>query len=251
MGRRRADVRAACRRWPTRSVWSSASSSPTPSRSTPRADELPGDRDVHVRPEPLPADHRDVQSHQPAVRAAKCASPSPAARKSSTATSCSRPGIWPITVATTILKPGGYNRLHQMVEKVESLPYRAFSGTDSAAISDLSAGQPHRPAPPQAHQAPARAQERGQGAPHRLLHRALQGRLPDPSGHPGVHRARAARGLYGPALKLITEKNPLPFHHRHDLRAPLPEQVHAQLLRRIRPHPRRQARRRRSTAMTR
>ncbi|MBQ7466131.1 MAG: putative selenate reductase subunit YgfK, partial [Oscillospiraceae bacterium] len=31
-------------------------------------------------------------------------------------------GIWPITVATTILKPGGYNRLLQMVEKVEPLP---------------------------------------------------------------------------------------------------------------------------------
>ena len=33
-------------------------------------------------------------------------------------------GIWPITVATTILKPGGYNRLLQMVEKVEALPYQ-------------------------------------------------------------------------------------------------------------------------------
>ena len=42
-------------------------------------------------------------------------------------------GIWPITVATTILKPGGYNRLHQMVEKVEDMPYRAFSGNDPAA----------------------------------------------------------------------------------------------------------------------
>ena len=41
-------------------------------------------------------------------------------------------GIWPITVATTILKPGGYNRLLQMVEKVEALPYRPFSGTDTA-----------------------------------------------------------------------------------------------------------------------
>ena len=47
-------------------------------------------------------------------------------------------GIWPITVATTILKPGGYNRLLQMVEKVEPMEYRAFAGTDSAAISDLS-----------------------------------------------------------------------------------------------------------------
>ena len=47
-------------------------------------------------------------------------------------------GIWPITVATTILKPGGYNRLHQMVEKTEKLPYKAFCGTDSSAISDMS-----------------------------------------------------------------------------------------------------------------
>ena len=52
-------------------------------------------------------------------------------------------GIWPITVATTILKPGGYNRLHQMVEKVEDMPYRAFSGNDPAAISDLAASALH------------------------------------------------------------------------------------------------------------
>ena len=52
-------------------------------------------------------------------------------------------GIWPITVATTILKPGGYNRLHQMVEKVKDMPYRAFSGNDPAAISDLAASALH------------------------------------------------------------------------------------------------------------
>ena len=48
-------------------------------------------------------------------------------------------GIWPITVATTILKSGGYNRLHQMVEKVEPMAYRPFSGTDTQAICQLSA----------------------------------------------------------------------------------------------------------------
>ena len=52
-------------------------------------------------------------------------------------------GIWPITVATTILKPGGYNRLLQMVEKVEKLPFRAFRGTDSAAIASLAASAQH------------------------------------------------------------------------------------------------------------
>lgn len=47
-------------------------------------------------------------------------------------------GIWPITVATTILKPGGYNRLLQMVEKVEPMPYKPFDGTDTQAICDMS-----------------------------------------------------------------------------------------------------------------
>ena len=47
-------------------------------------------------------------------------------------------GIWPITVATTILKPGGYNRLLQMVEKVEDMPYKPFDGTDTQAICDMS-----------------------------------------------------------------------------------------------------------------
>mgnify|MGYP002150763077 CR=1 FL=1 len=45
-------------------------------------------------------------------------------------------GIWPITVATTILKPGGYNRLLQMVEKVEPMPYKPFDGTDTQAIDE-------------------------------------------------------------------------------------------------------------------
>lgn len=48
-------------------------------------------------------------------------------------------GIWPITVATTILKPGGYNRLLQMVEKVEPMPYKAFDGTCTEAICEMSA----------------------------------------------------------------------------------------------------------------
>ena len=47
-------------------------------------------------------------------------------------------GIWPITVATTILKPGGYNRLKQMCDKLADMPFRAFSGTDSAALEAMS-----------------------------------------------------------------------------------------------------------------
>ena len=39
-------------------------------------------------------------------------------------------GIWPITVATTILKPGGYNRLKQLAEKLERCEFCPFDGVD-------------------------------------------------------------------------------------------------------------------------
>lgn len=44
-------------------------------------------------------------------------------------------GIYPITVATTILKPGGYNRLSQMAEKFDK--GMEFKGVDMAALKKL------------------------------------------------------------------------------------------------------------------
>ena len=118
--------------------------------------------------------------------------------------------IWPITVATTILKPGGYNRLVQMVKKTEMLPYRPFSGTDTAAISALSAAshtdvhhlKPIKPLPAcksdehvpwiDCFQAPCKG-----GCP---IHQDIP-----------EYIELCRKGLYAPALKLITEKNALPF----------------------------------------
>ncbi|MCR5825666.1 MAG: putative selenate reductase subunit YgfK [Oscillospiraceae bacterium] len=119
-------------------------------------------------------------------------------------------GIWPITVATTILKPGGYNRLAQMVEKVEALPYRAFSGTDSTAISDLAAAAQHdvhhrKPIKP----LPSRKSTEQVpwldcfGAP-------CKGGCPIEQDIP-EYIELCRKGLYAPALRLITEKNALPF----------------------------------------
>ena len=45
-----------------------------------------------------------------------------------------RAGIAPVTVATTILKPGGYARAKQMSEKVESLVDGPFCGIDLAVL---------------------------------------------------------------------------------------------------------------------
>ena len=119
-------------------------------------------------------------------------------------------GIWPITVATTILKPGGYNRLLQMVEKVESMPYKAFDGTCTEAICEMSAAshtdyhhvKPIKPLPKRKSEknvpwidcftAPCKG-----GCP-------IEQDIPE-------YVELCHKELYGPALKLITEKNPLPF----------------------------------------
>ena len=119
-------------------------------------------------------------------------------------------GIWPITVATTILKPGGYNRLLQMVEKVEPMTYKAFDSTDTEAICALSAAshtdyhhvKPIKPLPKRKSEknvpwidcftAPCKG-----GCP-------IEQDIPE-------YVELCRKGLYGPALKLITEKNPLPF----------------------------------------
>ena len=119
-------------------------------------------------------------------------------------------GIWPITVATTILKPGGYNRLLQMVEKVEHMTYKPFCGTDTQSICEMSTAshtdvhhvKPIKPLP-------SRKSEKNVpwidcfSAP-------CKGGCPIAQDIP-EYLELVNKGLYGPALKLITEKNPLPF----------------------------------------
>ena len=119
-------------------------------------------------------------------------------------------GIWPITVATTILKPGGYNRLHQMVEKVEALPYCAFCGTDTSAISDMSTASHsdfHHLKPIK----PVASRKSEEKVPWIDCFTApCKGGCPIHQDIP-EYMELCRKGLYGPALKLITEKNALPF----------------------------------------
>lgn len=46
-------------------------------------------------------------------------------------------GIWPITMATTILKPGGYQRLSQIGEELKTCTYTAFSGVKKEKLDAL------------------------------------------------------------------------------------------------------------------
>ncbi len=46
-------------------------------------------------------------------------------------------GIWPITFATTILKPGGYNRVLQIADRFAKVEYKAFSGVNADEVTRL------------------------------------------------------------------------------------------------------------------
>lgn len=51
-----------------------------------------------------------------------------------------RAGIWPITMATTILKPGGYQRMNQIAEKLKNCGSEPFRGVDVRAVKALDEG---------------------------------------------------------------------------------------------------------------
>lgn len=46
-------------------------------------------------------------------------------------------GVWPVTVATTILKPGGYQRLKQMAEILDEKGVKPFEKIDVAALNQV------------------------------------------------------------------------------------------------------------------
>lgn len=64
-------------------------------------------------------------------------------------------GIWPVTAATTLLKPGGYRRLTQLAKLLAAREYRPFAGIDLPRLSALARAvrtdprhtKPKKPAP--------------------------------------------------------------------------------------------------------
>ena len=119
-------------------------------------------------------------------------------------------GIWPITVATTILKPGGYNRLAQLCKKTEALPFAPFSGTDTTAIAALSAACHFDPRHVK-HVKPLPSRKSDEPVPwFNCFSAPCEGGCPIHQDIP-EYLALCEKGKYGEALRLIVEKNPLPF----------------------------------------
>ncbi|MEA4941096.1 MAG: putative selenate reductase subunit YgfK [Oscillibacter sp.] len=118
--------------------------------------------------------------------------------------------IWPITMATTELKPGGYQRFKQIAEKLEKLCYKPFTSVDVDGIEALSLA--------------ARSDQYHVKAikplPRRKLYEKVplldcftapcEGGCPIRQDIPEyIELCRQER--FEDALRLITEKNPLPF----------------------------------------
>ncbi|MEF9973002.1 MAG: putative selenate reductase subunit YgfK [Clostridia bacterium] len=118
-------------------------------------------------------------------------------------------GVWPITMATTLLAPGGYNRLKPMAEKLAALPYQPFAGVDLSKLDALAASAIIDPR----HQKPLKlAPSRKLKSEVPLLDCFL---APCSEGCP-IHQdiptylKLVGEGKYAEALSVICEKNPLP-----------------------------------------
>ena len=118
-------------------------------------------------------------------------------------------GIWPITMATTILKPGGYQRMSQIGELLMDSGSERFSGVDkekAAKLVELSQGErnrkPIKPLP-----------DRKNGEMLPLLDcftAPCSGGCPISQDIPAYLEAME-NGDSEAALKIILEKNALPF----------------------------------------
>lgn len=118
-------------------------------------------------------------------------------------------GIWPVTVATTLLKPGGYDRMTQMAELLEE-ENAVFAGVDPAKTEKLAED--------------AKTSPYHVKAVKPLPSRKLKKQVPlldcftasCKEGCP-IHQDITAylqlvnEGRYEEAFEVITEKNPLPF----------------------------------------
>ena len=120
-------------------------------------------------------------------------------------------GIWPVTMATTMLKPGGYERLVQIAALFKSAEGKAFTGVDVAAVDALAdrmcdpktgIRKPLKPA------APYKSHEK---LPMTDCFSApCKDTCPIHQDVPAyVHLS--GLGKYKEALEVITDKNPLPF----------------------------------------
>ncbi len=119
-------------------------------------------------------------------------------------------GIWPITMATTVLKPGGYNRFGQIGALLMDCGSAPFQGVNVAAVQrldDAVASQPRYRKPIK----PLPNRKNGRPVPLIDCYEApCRGGCPIQQDIPAYLRA-VREGRLDDALRIILERNTLPF----------------------------------------
>ncbi len=121
-----------------------------------------------------------------------------------------RAGIWPVTMATNILKPGGYERLAQIGKALCSMEYRPFETIDVQAVIRMEEAVLEDPL----YKKPVKP------LPERHMKKSLplfdcftspcRDGCPIGQDIPG-YLEKMAQGAPAQALEIILDKNPLPF----------------------------------------
>ena len=119
-------------------------------------------------------------------------------------------GIWPVTVATTLLKPGGYNRFVQLANKLDGGTYKEWSGIDVEkikALADSVTSDGHHVQ--SVKELPSRKSEK-QVPLIDCFTAPCQDGCPI---HQNITKyvAEAGKGDFEAAFKTILDRNPLPF----------------------------------------
>ncbi len=119
-------------------------------------------------------------------------------------------GIWPLTVATTLLKPGGYSRFAPMAYSLMSCEYKPFERTDTERIEKLGRMiRGHKNFTKPIKPIPSRKSE--ESVPLFDCYTApCNGGCPIHQDIPEYIRL-VDKKMHKEALSVITQKNPLPF----------------------------------------
>ena len=119
-------------------------------------------------------------------------------------------GIWPITMATTELKPGGYQRFRQIAEKLETLNFEPFTRVDTVRLEALAMAVQRDPRHLKAVK-PLPSRKLPEKVPLLDCFTApCKGGCPIGQDIP-EYLELCRQGRYAEALEVILEKNPLPF----------------------------------------
>lgn len=119
-------------------------------------------------------------------------------------------GVWPITMATTLLKTGGYNRQKQIAERLVSMPYAPFAGVNVEKLSRLSAGAKKDVHHVKPAKLPEHIKTDGKAPLIDCFIAGCEEACPIHQDIPEYLRL-VGEGWYAEALAVICEKNPLPF----------------------------------------